>query len=575
MNKRRQPFGYQICGGRVAVKCSEADIVKYIFRAYIGGASFNDIKLNLLKQQVSYDGGKAWNKNMIARILGDRRYVGTDGYPQILLCEEFEAAESIRTSKVSTDTRSEARRQLYKLSDKRPAVQTEADVLGIINALIHDPNLIKEPKTAPEVTETFELQQAFDDLLLVQPIDEVKAKRLIFQMAAAQYSAIDNSEYETTRLQRIMSKHKPLTELDADLLAKIVDKVIVNRISTQVILKNGQIINSEEDYSAQRRTFNFFEAIMFQRKIKNMLKILEYVDISQSLVDEICGFLLQQEFREISIDKKISFLSAQLHKRGKVSKVTATIVEKQLLNYLDQHIHALKCGNNFSVYSETSGYSYYDLVLFISPKGIPVVSRKISLRAGIIIKNEIVPMYCFITDYYWDYMSSYLRSAAREKLISDFQERFSFKRFVSLMNIGVKIDAGTIDRLKKYLWDEIDKERKNTSIGIKINMESEKLYELVQVGYLCLSGDLPHDQFNEYLGITDEFDFAYEYDKFDFSKFDVTWLANLTPLGLKTVCRNKTVKKEIQKILVAAIQKNEIVSQDMKTLTDILIKYFI
>lgn len=97
-----------------------------------------------------------------------------------------------------------------------------------------------------EVTETFELQQAFDDLLLVQPIDEVKAKRLIFQMASAQYSAIDNSEYETARLQRMVSKCKTLTELDADLLAKIVDKVIVNRISTQVILKNGQIINSEE-----------------------------------------------------------------------------------------------------------------------------------------------------------------------------------------------------------------------------------------------------------------------------------------------------------------------------------------
>ena len=41
-------------------------------------------------------------------------------------------------------------------------------------------------------------------------------------------------------------RHKPLTELDADLFVKIVDKVIVNRISTQVILKNGQIINSEE-----------------------------------------------------------------------------------------------------------------------------------------------------------------------------------------------------------------------------------------------------------------------------------------------------------------------------------------
>ena len=65
-------------------------------------------------------------------------------------------------------------------------------------------------------------------------------------MASVQYSVIDNSEYETTRLQRMVSKCKTLTELDADLLAKIVDKVIVNRISTQVILRNGQIINSEE-----------------------------------------------------------------------------------------------------------------------------------------------------------------------------------------------------------------------------------------------------------------------------------------------------------------------------------------
>ena len=119
-------------------------------------------------------------------------------------------------------------------------------MLGIINALIHDPSLIKEQKTVPEVTETLELQQEFDDLLLVQPVDEVRAKQLIFQMAAAQYAAIDNSEYETTRLQRMVSKRGPQTELNADLLAKVLDKVIVNKLSTQVILKNGQTIGSEE-----------------------------------------------------------------------------------------------------------------------------------------------------------------------------------------------------------------------------------------------------------------------------------------------------------------------------------------
>lgn len=220
--------------------------MKYIFRAYIGGASFNDIKSSLLNQPVAYDVDKPWNKNMIARILGDRRYVGTDIYPPILPREELEAAESIRSSKIQTDTRSEAQRLLYKLSDKRPAVRTEADVRGIINALIHDPSLIKEQETVPEITETLKLQQKLDDLLLVQPIDEVKAKQLIFQMASVQYAVIDNSEYETARLQRLISKCEPLTELDADLLAKVLDKVIVNKLSTQVILKNGQTISSEE-----------------------------------------------------------------------------------------------------------------------------------------------------------------------------------------------------------------------------------------------------------------------------------------------------------------------------------------
>ena len=118
MSIRRQPFGYQIYSGRITVNDSEADIVKYIFRAYIGGASFNDIKSNLLNRPVAYAVDKAWNKNMIARILGDRRYVGTNVYPPILPRKEFEVAESIRTSKVQTDTRTEAQRLLYKLSDK-------------------------------------------------------------------------------------------------------------------------------------------------------------------------------------------------------------------------------------------------------------------------------------------------------------------------------------------------------------------------------------------------------------------------------------------------------------------------
>ena len=132
MTNRKQPFGYHISGGRIAINNAEADIVKYIFHAYTCGSSYSDIKSELSNQPVAYDIDKLWNKNMIARILGDRRYVGTDVYPPILSCEEFEIAESVRSAKVQVDVRTDAQRLLYKLSDKRPTVQTEADVLHTI-----------------------------------------------------------------------------------------------------------------------------------------------------------------------------------------------------------------------------------------------------------------------------------------------------------------------------------------------------------------------------------------------------------------------------------------------------------
>lgn len=119
-------------------------------------------------------------------------------------------------------------------------------MLRIINALIRDPSLIKGSQSVPEKDEAFLLQQQFDDLLLIQPIDEVQAGRLTFQIASAQYSTIENTAYETIRLRRMISKCKPMLHLEADLLAKVVDKVIIGKAHTQVILKNGQIICSEE-----------------------------------------------------------------------------------------------------------------------------------------------------------------------------------------------------------------------------------------------------------------------------------------------------------------------------------------
>ena len=75
-----------------------------------------------------------------------------------------------------------------------------------------------------------------------QPIDEDNAKIRIFQLAADQYAALGNEEYETNRLRRLFSTFQCAAELNADLLKSTVSEVLVTYQSVRLRLKNGQII---------------------------------------------------------------------------------------------------------------------------------------------------------------------------------------------------------------------------------------------------------------------------------------------------------------------------------------------
>lgn len=85
MGNRKQPFGYHIRNGKITVNSVEAGVVKTIFADYLQGASFKKIAEKLRNQAVPYNTDKLWNKNMVARILGDRRYVEENAYPQLYL----------------------------------------------------------------------------------------------------------------------------------------------------------------------------------------------------------------------------------------------------------------------------------------------------------------------------------------------------------------------------------------------------------------------------------------------------------------------------------------------------------
>ena len=101
LKNRSIPFGYCVVNGRFAVNENEAEIVRKIFADYIGGKSLKTIAQNLNEKiEIPYNSGKEkWNKNMVCRILENKKYIGENGFPQIISESDFKLAAQIKSER--------------------------------------------------------------------------------------------------------------------------------------------------------------------------------------------------------------------------------------------------------------------------------------------------------------------------------------------------------------------------------------------------------------------------------------------------------------------------------------------
>ena len=73
-------------------------------------------------------------------------------------------------------------------------------------------------------------------------MDEAQAKNMAFQLAFLQLDAIGPEEYETLRLRRLFQNHKPMAELEQELLHESVRRITVSNGTVTVLLKNNQTL---------------------------------------------------------------------------------------------------------------------------------------------------------------------------------------------------------------------------------------------------------------------------------------------------------------------------------------------
>ena len=245
MGNRKLPFGYQMRMGEIVRNEPEAKAVQDIFLQYTLGASLKEIAEQMSKTGPTYDEGKSWNKNMVARILENAKYISADSYPRLVDTALFESAAEKRQTKQRLPERTPAQKALKRVCSKPPTPEIKQQVTYLLGRLAQQPERITQSENQPPQIHST-TQAELNDILNTQPLDEDAARSLICKLAQEQYDTIGSEEYETERLRRLFTAFECTAELNAELLQSTVSAVLVTRQTVRLQLKNGQIIGKDD-----------------------------------------------------------------------------------------------------------------------------------------------------------------------------------------------------------------------------------------------------------------------------------------------------------------------------------------
>ena len=245
MGYRKQPFGYTMLTGEFVINPLEAKVVENIYTNYAHGTSYNALVQELSTQGIAYIEGKPWNKNMVARILEDARYIGEMDYPAIVSPELAKLVREMRQKKQRPPTKKTAAQKILRQMIVGKATKgIDRNIRDLLNGFINNPDRITS-QSDPNSNRLYivQLEQQLESMLESLPVDLEEYTKLAMKLTSEYYDAIGDSEYETERIKRIFKNAKPMIELDAEILRNTTVAVRIRADETICLeLKNHQII---------------------------------------------------------------------------------------------------------------------------------------------------------------------------------------------------------------------------------------------------------------------------------------------------------------------------------------------
>ena len=274
---RTVPFGYAVEKGKKVIVADEAAVIIEVYEHYCSGETFKQIADSLTARGVKYlENDSQWNKNNVARLIDDSRYLGNEEYPQIVPAELYERVRTCREGRSAK--KAELHSDIKLIKDKLVCGQCgkpfsrknkwktrekwicssgckcsvyldDITIIRKINSVLANPMVCTlQGKNISSYTPTSNITRLTNDVnrMLEQTKIEFMTVANSILECASEKSDCCSIEVNDELTQLILEMFAEATGFNEELIAQTVDQIIVNEDGKiKLLVKSGVEIKGD------------------------------------------------------------------------------------------------------------------------------------------------------------------------------------------------------------------------------------------------------------------------------------------------------------------------------------------
>ena len=259
---RTIPYGYVVESGFKVVVADEAMIINEVFERYCSGETFKQIADSLTERAIKFfENNSSWNKNNIARMIDDARYLGNEEYPAIISAELYSKVKTCREGRSAKKAelpsaakfikdklvcgqcgKHFARKSKWKSREKWicssgckcSVYLDDKTLINNINAVIANPSVCNlETKSASGYIPTSDITRLTNEvnrMMEQTKIEFITIANSILECASARFDCcyIGVNDELTQLILEMFAENTIESDLNEELISQAVDQIIVD-----------------------------------------------------------------------------------------------------------------------------------------------------------------------------------------------------------------------------------------------------------------------------------------------------------------------------------------------------------